>query len=368
MDLKWILTVEDYLSKWPEAIPLPDAKAHTIAVALLDHVISRHSAPRVILSDRGQNFLSSIVRELCNIFDTRKVHSSAYRPQTQGLVERWHSTLYQMLSKYISSDQSDWDEMLPMCLFAYRTTTATESTELSPFQIIYGREPKLPIEQMLTPPTNLSNDIQEHIEKIMTKVRLYQTIAKENSDKHHAKMKERYDKTANDVDFQIGNKVWLHVPATPAGLSRKFIHKWHGPYGIVDKQNDVHYFLRNCDNNKLLPTPVHVNRLKRAYTRALRPVQEPAQKLDDMDYIDLAETDMPRDSFNDDDSDVHDNEFWPIEKLLKGRRKSIEYLVKWKGCSSKDNSWVPYDDLNAEARKYLADNDVPITGKGGKSD
>ena len=62
---KWILTVEDYLSKWPEAIPLPDSKAHTIAVTLLDHVIARHSAPRVILSDRGQNFLSSVVRELC---------------------------------------------------------------------------------------------------------------------------------------------------------------------------------------------------------------------------------------------------------------------------------------------------------------
>jgi len=99
MGNKWILTVEDYLSKWPEAIPLPDSKAHTIAVALLDHVIARHSAPRVILSDRGQNFLSAVVCELCNLFDTRKVHSSAYRPQTQGLVQRWHSTRYQMLSK-----------------------------------------------------------------------------------------------------------------------------------------------------------------------------------------------------------------------------------------------------------------------------
>lgn len=360
---KWILTVEDYLSKWPEAIPIPDAKAHTIAVALLDHVISRHSAPRVILSDRGQNFLSSIVRELCNLFDTRKVHSSAYRPQTQGLVERWHSTLYQMLSKYISADQSDWDEMLPMCLFAYRTSTATESTELSPFQIIYGREPKLPIEQMLTPPQNLSNDVQHHIDNILTKVRLYQTIAKENSDRHHAKMKDRYDKTANDVDFRVGDSVWLYVPVTPAGLSRKFTHKWHGPYRIVERQNDVHYFLRNCDNNKLLPTPVHVNRLKRAYARALRPVQELED--DNADDIDLTETDLPRDSFDEDMPDETDTDFWPIEKLIKGRRRKdrVEFLVKWKGCSAKDNSWVAFDDLNEEARKYLAEHDVPISGK-----
>ena len=226
---KWILTVEDYLSKWPEAIPLPDSKAHTIAVALLDHVIARHSAPRVILSDRGQNFLSSVVRELCNLFDTRKVHSSAYRPQTQGLVERGHSTLYQMLSKYVSTDRSDWDELVPMCLFAYRTT---ESTELSPFQIIYGREPKLPIEcnNMFTPPQDLSSSVQEHMEKVMAKGRLYQTIANENAAKHHAKIKEHYDKTTNDADFKVGDKVWLYVPHTPPGLSKKFIHKWHGPY------------------------------------------------------------------------------------------------------------------------------------------
>ena len=360
---KWILTVEDYLSKWPEAIPLPDSKAHTIAVALLDHVIARHSAPRVILSDRGQNFLSSVVRELCNLFDTRKVHSSAYRPQTQGLVERWHSTLYQMLSKYVSTDQSDWDELLPMCLFAYRTTHCTESTELSPFQIIYGREPKLPIERMLTPPQDLSSSVQEHVEKVMAKVRLYQTIANENAAKHHAKMKERYDKTTNDVDFKVGDKVWLYVPHTPPGLSKKFIHKWHGPYRIIEEQNEVHYFLRNCDNNKLLPTPVHVNRLKRAYARALRPVQDIND--DHIDYIDLTESDLPHDSFDAEESDEHDNEFWPIDKLIKGRRRKdkLEYLVKWKGCTAKDNSWVSYDDLNDEAIKYLANNNVPITGK-----
>lgn len=361
---RWILTVEDYLSKWPEAIPLPDCKAHTIAVALLDQVISRHSAPRVILSDRGQNFLSAVVRELCNLFDTKKVHSSAYRPQTQGLVERWHSTLYQMLSKYVNSEQSDWDELLPMCLFAYRTTTATESTELSPFQIIYGREPRLPIEQMLTVPRDLSKSVQEHIERVMTKVRQYQTIANENAAKHHAKMKERHDKTANNVDFNVGDLVWLYVPVTPPGLSRKLIHKWHGPYRIIQRQNDVHFFLRNCDNNKLLPTPVNVNRLKRAYVRELRPAQE--NDINPGNEIDLTENDLPQDSFeNDTEKDTEDTEFWPIEKLIKGRwrKDRLEYLVKWKGCTSKDNSWIAYDDLNDEAREYIEENDIQITGK-----
>ena len=79
----------------------------------------------------------------------------------------------------------------------------------------------------------------------------------------------------------------------------------------------------------------------------------------------MTESDLPHDSFDAEESDEHDNEFWPIDKLIKGRRRKdkLEYLVKWKGCTSKDNSWVSYDDLNDEAIKYLANNNVPITGK-----
>ena len=360
----YILTVEDYLSKWPEAIPIPDSKAHTIATALLDHIISRHSAPRVILSDRGQNFLSEIVKELCNLFDTKKVHSSAYRPQTQGLVERWHSTLYHMLSKFVNTDQSNWDEYIPMCLFAYRTTPATESTELSPFQILYGREPKLPIEQMLTPPRNLSNSVQEHIERILAKVREYQILAKENAARHSAKMKARYDQSCNDVDYKPGDSVWLYVPRTPQGLNKKFVHMWHGPYRIIQKPDELHAFLRNCDNNKLLPTAVHINRLKRAYDRALRPVKAIDENPDD-DYIPLTEDELPADSFAEEQTPEEDKTYWQIEKLIKGRyrRGNLEYLAKWKNCTAKDNSWVPYENLNSAARQYLQENNVPITGK-----
>lgn len=73
---------------------------------------------------------------------------------------------------------------------------------------------------------------------------------------------------------------------------------------------------------------------------------------------------MPSDSF-DNEPDEQNNDFWPIEKLIKGRRRKgeLEYLVKWKGCNSKDNSWVRFDDLNEEARKYLDSNSVPISGK-----
>ena len=269
-----------------------------------------------------------------------------------------------MLSKYTRTDQTDWDEFLPMCLLAYRTTPASESTELSPFQILYGRDPKLPVERMMVPPQDLSNSVQEHVERIMAKVRLYQQQAKENVAKHNQKMKERYDRDGNSDTFQVGDTVWLYVPKCPPNLSRKLVHKWHGPYRIIEKPKEIHCFLRSCDSNKLLPVPVHVNRLKRAFERNLRPADEIENELDDELEQTLDPTDLPTDSFEEIEVDGNE-EFWPVEKIIRGRKKgeNIEYLVNWRGCSAKDNSWVPAEHLNDQARDYLTKNKIHVSGK-----
>jgi len=97
-------------------------EATVIARLLIDEIISRHGAPRVLLSDRGTNFLSKVVAEVCKIFQIQKVNTSSYHPQTNGLVERFNSTLCQSLSMYVSKNQKDWDEFIPLILFADRTS------------------------------------------------------------------------------------------------------------------------------------------------------------------------------------------------------------------------------------------------------
>ena len=88
----------DYLTKWPEAFAVPTIDAHVIAKLFVHEIIGRHGAPRTLLSDRGQNFLSKLLKEICRLVNTVKVFTTSYHPQTDGLVERLNGTLVQSLS------------------------------------------------------------------------------------------------------------------------------------------------------------------------------------------------------------------------------------------------------------------------------
>ena len=141
----------DYLTKWVEAFPTKDQTALTIAKLLVEQVISRHGVPRELLSDRGAAFLSSLLKDISKIMGLRKVNTTAYHPQGDGLVERFNRTLADMLSKTVEKSGRDWDECLPYVLFAYRSSMQ-ESTRESPFHLLYGRDPCLPSEHSLSGP------------------------------------------------------------------------------------------------------------------------------------------------------------------------------------------------------------------------
>ncbi len=134
---QYALVFIDYLTKWVEVVAIPDQKAETIAQMFVEYVVCRHGAPKELLSDRGANFLSNLVTEVCKLFDVKKVNTSGYHPQTNGLCD---STLIQMLAKTVERFGHDWDRHLPYVLYAYRVAVQ-ESTCESPFFLFYGRDP-----------------------------------------------------------------------------------------------------------------------------------------------------------------------------------------------------------------------------------
>jgi len=89
---KYLIVITDYVTKWVEAFPTKDAKATTVARILVDQIISRHGAPREILSDQGQAFLAKLVYQVCEYFRIKKINTSAYHPQTNGLTEAYQQT------------------------------------------------------------------------------------------------------------------------------------------------------------------------------------------------------------------------------------------------------------------------------------
>ena len=133
----------DYLTKWPEVFPVRDQTALTIARLLVTKIIPQHGVPSELLSDRGSAFLSTLMFEVYHLMGIKKLNTTAYYPQTDGLVERFNRTLSDMLAKTVAVGGKNWDDCLPYVLFAYRSSPQ-ESTDESPFFLLYGRDPQLP--------------------------------------------------------------------------------------------------------------------------------------------------------------------------------------------------------------------------------
>ena len=87
---RYIVNFSDYYTRWPEAFALPSCEDNRIASLLVNKISLRHGAPRSLLSGRGRNFLAAIVKETCRMKNTSKLNTTAYHPQTDGLVERFN--------------------------------------------------------------------------------------------------------------------------------------------------------------------------------------------------------------------------------------------------------------------------------------
>ena len=264
-----------YLTNWPEVFAVPTIDAYVIAQLFVHEIIGRRGAPQTLLSDRGQNFLSNFLKEICRLVNTEKVFMTSYHPQTDGLVERLNGTLVQSLSKYISSDQKHWDEHLPSVLLAYRVSPS-EVTGDSPFFLLYGREPRLPMDVSLLPPKDLSACVAEHRARVVEHLETGQEVAHANIQRAQQCMKLFYDQSSTFPEYDLGQQVWVFSPKTKHGLSKKLRHIWHGPMRIYKKLFPVTYKV-NLPTNSPTATTIHINRMKTGYDPASRPISPPEE-------------------------------------------------------------------------------------------
>ena len=142
---KYIVVATDYLTKWPETRALTNAKAASVVPFFYEDIICRHGCPKVLLTDRGTHFVNEMLDSLCNQLGVKHKLSSAYHPQTNGLVERFNRTLCETLAKFSNENKDDWDLYIPSALFAYRTMRHN-TTRHEPFYLAYGHEVTLPVE------------------------------------------------------------------------------------------------------------------------------------------------------------------------------------------------------------------------------
>ena len=316
---------------------------------LLDEIIARHSVPRELLSDRGQNFLSKVVQAICDFYQICKCNTTAFHPTCNGLTEKANATIMQSLAQYTSANQKDWDVSLPALLFAFRIAPSSTTGE-SPFYLLYGREPMLPMEIPLKLPTKMPNSVLSYRSQLVQNLELTHRITKEQAQLAQMKMNENFDRHSKPYPYYVGHRVWIYTPKTKVGLSKKLLHCWDGPYRLVEKLSPVTFKLRTSDN-RLLPCAVHVNRCKPYYDPETRPFDTPVD-LPQESPLPLTQRDFPPDSFEPSSIQARppvseDGPLYLIEQVLKRRtRKGVEEcMVKRQGYSSKHNSWIPTFDI-----------------------
>ena len=213
-----ILVFVDYATRWPEAFATRNQLAVTVAELFVDHILCRHGAPGELLSDQGRNFLSKVIQEICQVCRTRKIQTPAYSPKVNGLCERFNSTLVQTLAILARDNQQRWDIMIPMALFAYRTSVQ-ESAKFTPARLLYGRELRLPLDIDLI---HLNQPFSQEFKKLWQKARLnVEKVAKYNKDRH--------DERTKPIVYTVGQRIRLKIH-TAHKLSG---YQWSEPVAIT---------------------------------------------------------------------------------------------------------------------------------------
>ena len=149
-DNKHILTINDHLTGWPEAFPIPSKSADTIESTLINHYLPVHMCPRLILSDNGTEFKNQLMDQVLQQLSTDCILSTPYHPQSNGKQEVFHKYLKATLRKLCKKDPSNWDKYIKQFLASYRVTSNLATAE-TPFFLIYDRDPNLPCHQLLEP-------------------------------------------------------------------------------------------------------------------------------------------------------------------------------------------------------------------------
>ena len=264
---RYLLTICDYATRYPEAIPLSNIRTDTVAEALIN-VFARVRLPEEIVHDQGSNFMSKTMKSICGKLNITQIISTVYHHQTGGMTERFHRTLNNMLRSLTDTEFKKWDEYIPHFLFAYREVPH-QATGFSPFERLYGREIRGPLSVLKHNWTSDYNDedgkdVTTHLMNMRKRINSLMDEANENQVEYQKKMKKRYDNDSRTCQrsFEPGEKVLIFLPEKTGKLD----NKWQGPYTVVRKINNVNYLINLSDKRKAHRV-LHINMCKKWYDR-----------------------------------------------------------------------------------------------------
>lgn len=214
---KYILSIQDQLSKFIVITSLNDQTAESVADALIKKFICIFGSPKLVLTDRGANFTSKLIKQVARRFKFTKIETTAFSPQSNGSLERAHHPLCEYLKNF-SSKKIEWDELLEFAQFHYNTSVHT-SHKFTPHELVFGYLARLPSNEPVRKSEQLPT-FNGYLENLVIKMQEIAAIARENLINSKLKSKEYYDRFINPIELKIGEKVWLIKETKPCKLEK----------------------------------------------------------------------------------------------------------------------------------------------------
>jgi hypothetical protein len=350
-----LFVVVDRFSKMVHLAPCHNSlTAQGAADLLLGLVFKLHGTPSSFYADRDKLWMSQFYQRWCSRLQIDLHLSSAYHPQSDGQTERMNRLLEEVLRHYVTPSQDNWDELLPLAEFAINRAN-NASTGRSPFHIVFGYQPKTPLDrfyQSLTadtasaavpiPDRNASSaragthkaipaadDEFDRYRSEFSKISDLLQLARD-------RQKAQFDKRRRPApDYQVGDKVYVDtkILRVVAVGTPKFLQRWQGPFevtkvikGVVSKEVSA-VKVKLPDKWRVHPV-FHVSAVK-PYPPDTRGTEPPPVVL------------------------VEGYEEYHVDQILShrfsGRKKDkLQYFVSWTGYDSSENSWVSEIDLTTD--------------------
>ncbi|CAF4669082.1 unnamed protein product [Rotaria sp. Silwood1] len=250
---QYVLVITDYFTRHITAIALPNCTAETTARALFDDFFCKFGIPSIILSDRGTHFQNKLMENLQKLIGYNHIYSTAYHPQTNGVVERFNATFVAQISKLQSTQHNNWDEFLQAVVFAYNTGEH-KSTKFSPYELLYGRSARLPIHIQPKEFTFLKpNDYFEQLKKTL---RIFHQASRDNILLQQQANQHYYNKNRLNPQLNVGEKVLTKSYGLKGKLDPKFSSI---PKIVVQAYHPIYIVEDECTR---IRSQVHINDLR----------------------------------------------------------------------------------------------------------
>ncbi|KAL5515979.1 hypothetical protein EMCRGX_G001235 [Ephydatia muelleri] len=206
---RYVVVFQDFLTKWPMVYPVPDQKTERIVKLLTEEIVN-----------------------VCKLLGIKKLNTTAYHPQCDGMVERFNRTLKTMLRKQAAVFGNQWDRYLSGVLWAYRNT-AHDSTQEKPSFLLFGVDCRTPTEAAILPPKEVqTTNVEDYREELVLCLSTARKHACDALKKAQQRYKQQYDKHCHPVQYKVGDWIMVRFPQDESGKSRKLSRPWHGPYRV----------------------------------------------------------------------------------------------------------------------------------------